>query len=164
MDPMHIPELTARLQNPQVQYSLGSTPKLDPSPLSKCGHSLGPIHCDTHTRGIFPKRILIFNNTLTLVTMTIKIQIRKIQKILTIRTHDEAPPVLQWLFLIIMALLLWLFLTGQRLLVRLWLCYDTVKVTVVWWERETEKWEMMLLKCNHKWYNCTVCMTHNDAQ
>jgi len=55
MDPMHIPELTARLQNPQVQYSLGSTPKLDPSPLSKCGHSLGPIHCDTHTRGIFPR-------------------------------------------------------------------------------------------------------------
>ena len=65
--PMRIPELTVMLQNPQVQYSPGSTPKWD-HPLSKWGNPLGLTHCHTHTHthsfSVLSKR------TWTLNTMT----------------------------------------------------------------------------------------------
>jgi len=61
----------------QVQYSLWFIPK-NWNPLPSEDTRLG-LFTVTYTLGIFPKRLLTLRNTLTLVSMTGRIHVRKIQ-------------------------------------------------------------------------------------
>jgi len=56
---MHVPELTTRLQNPQVQYSPGSTTIMEPSPLSKTPLGLTFYHTLSVSPGKYQLQALI---------------------------------------------------------------------------------------------------------
>jgi len=78
MGPMHIPELTTRLQNPQVQYSPGSTSIVEPSSSSIKNTHLGS---PTITHSQYMRENVTFKCTSTLVMMTCKSKTRRIQEL-----------------------------------------------------------------------------------
>ena len=76
-EPNAHPELTTRLQNPEVQYSPGSTPIMEPSPSPSENTHLGS---PTITHSQYLRENINFNNTSTLITMTCQSETGKIQE------------------------------------------------------------------------------------